>query len=62
MVGQRRRSRRRRPVMGHRPVAGGAIFGGQNRLPTRQGRSGSSYGARLAPIRAENAGDALNGQ
>jgi hypothetical protein len=49
------------PVVGRRPVAGGAIFGGQNRLPARQGRSGSSCGAGLAPIGAENAGDALTG-
>jgi hypothetical protein len=49
------------PVMGRRPVAGDAIFGGQNRLPVRQGRSGSSCGAGLAPIGAENAGDALTG-
>jgi hypothetical protein len=47
--------------MGRRPVAGGAIFGGQNRLPARQGRSSSSCGAGLAPIGFENAGDALNG-
>jgi hypothetical protein len=49
------------PVMGRRPVAGGAIFGGHNRLPARQGRSGSSCGAGLAPIGAENIEDALNG-
>jgi hypothetical protein len=60
-VGQRWRSRRGRSVMGCRPVVGSAIFGGQNQLPARQGRSGSSCGAGLAPTRAENAGDALNG-
>jgi hypothetical protein len=49
------------PVMGRRPVARGAIFGGQNRHLARQGRSDSSCGARLAPIGAENTGDALNG-
>jgi hypothetical protein len=49
------------PVMGRRPVAGGAIFGGQNQLPARQGQSGSSCGVGLAPIGTENAGDALNG-
>jgi hypothetical protein len=47
--------------MGRRPVARGAIFGGQNQLSARQGWSGSSCGAGLAPIGAENIGDALNG-
>jgi hypothetical protein len=37
------------------------FFGGQNRLPAWQGLSGSSCGVGLAPIGAENAGDALNG-
>jgi hypothetical protein len=44
-VGQRRRSRRRCLVLGRRPVAGGAISGGQNRFPARQGWSDSSCGA-----------------
>jgi len=35
-VGQCRRNRRRRSVLGRRPVVKGAIFGGQNRFPTRQ--------------------------
>jgi len=60
-VGQCWRSRRRCPVMGRQSVAEGAIYGGQNQLSARQGRSGNSCGAGLAPIRAENARDALNG-
>jgi hypothetical protein len=45
-VGQRWRSRRRHLVLGRRPMAGGAIFDGQNQLPVRQGLSNLSIDLR----------------